>query len=460
MVSGFNQVALQLLRKPKVVLLWLSRAYWAQLMLMIVLTFFPVLMPQYVDSTLGTIYKPVSEKYLFGLIERKRPHPKLAERQYQVKLVLWSAGIGVVLLLLWLDVPKALKRAERRAREYVAEADDILATQPSRSVLLYRSAIAMASNPDYEEQIVSKLSRLDKKLSQLAIHEQTGSPSHGEGTYVLSEEERGISEQQPVISGDRYRLETELGKGAMGTVYSAHDELLERCVAIKELAIHLADNTQLRGRFIQEAKALARLTHPNIVQVYDFIVENNRTYIVMEYVDSQSLEDYLKVNNKLSLEKTIKLGRQLTDAMAYAHERGVIHRDFKPANVLLTKKHTPKITDFGLAKITNSSIDTQTGTIMGSPAYMSPEQAVGEATDERSDIYSLGITLYKMVAGRLPFEGEATDVMAKQVNVMPTPPSDINNDITANLNNLIMKMLVKDPEHRIQSMIKVSRLLG
>ncbi len=447
----------RLLRKPRVLLYWLLKAHWAQLVLLAVLFFFPVMMPKYVDSTLEKFYKPVSEKILFGLIERERPHPRLAERQQQFKLFVWSAGIGIMLLLLWVDVPKALKRAERRAREYESKADKSLATQPSRSILFYRSAIAMASDPDYEQQIVSKLNKLDKQLSQVAYGDQFN--SHPNQTVVLSEQQHQ-NEQQALISGERYKIESELGRGAMGTVYSAYDDILERRVAIKELAIHLADNEQLRGRFQQEAKALARLAHPHIVQVYDFIVERDRTCIVMEYVDSLSLEEYLKINTNLSIEQTITLGNKLANAMAYAHERGVIHRDFKPANVLLTKSFTPKITDFGLAKITESSIDTQTGTIMGSPAFMSPEQALGDPTDERSDIYSLGITLYKMTTGKLPFEGDTADVMAKQINCAPTLPREINNDIPQNINNLIMNMLAKKPENRIQSMVKVSRLLS
>jgi len=456
-VSGFNQAAFRLLRKPRVVLYWLGKAHWAQLVLLAVLVTFPVQMPKYVDSTLEKFYEPVSKKFLFGLIEAKRQHPKLAERQRQFKLAIWSSGIGIVLLLLWLEVPKALKRAERRAKKYEDKADERLGTQPSHSILLYRSALAMASDPDHEDTIISKLDKLDWQLSQVANTHR--SYSQAQQTFVLSEDERNEQEQQTEVSGDRYKIETELGRGAMGTVYSAHDTLLERCVAIKELAIHLTDNQQLRERFQQEAKALARLTHPHIVQVYDFTVEKNSTCIVMEFVDSLSLEEYLKVNTKFSIEKTISLGNKFADALSYAHERGVVHRDFKPANVLLTKELTPKITDFGLAKITKSSIDTQTGTIMGSPAYMSPEQALGDSSDERSDIYSLGITLYKMITGKLPFEGMAADVMAKQINCIPSSPREIDETLPKNISDLIMMMLAKEPENRIQTMTRVSRLL-
>lgn len=455
----------RLRRKPRVIACWLGGARRAQILLLLAILLLPTLMPGAVDTFVEFIHPPVQHEHLFGLVRLQGSDPRIPERQEQLKIFIWSLSILAVVLLLWLDIPKGLQRAMHKARQRERMADELLGSQPSRSILLYRGALALASDPDYELQLQSKLLKLDQQLSRVIRPDGNGNLNAANDagkhqTMILGEmHESAEPAGLPVIS-NRYLLEKELGRGGMGIVYYAHDGVLDRHVAIKELLMHFAGNDAGRDRFQQEARALARLTHPYIVQIYDFILEKNRACIAMEYVDGQSLDDYLAAHNVLPLVQAIKLGRQLAEAMAYAHVRGVVHRDFKPANVLLQKDFTPKIMDFGLAKITESSVQTQIGTVMGSPAYMSPEQALGEASDARSDIYSLGVTLYRMLTGQLPFSGDAKSIMAAHINREPTSPGQLNAAIPLALDALIMRMLHKDAVQRVQSMNEVISTLA
>ena len=453
----------RLRRKPRVIACWLGGARRAQLMLLVVVLLLPTLMPGAVDTVVEYIYPPVQSEHLFGLIKLRNMDPRIPERQQQIKTLIWTSAVMAMLLLFWLEIPQGMQRAMHKARQRERLADELLGSQPSKSMLLYRGALALASDPDYESQLQLKLHKLDQQLSRIiqpdnptAINEHKVMKHQ---TMILGETNTPIDlEQFPVIN-HRYLLEKELGRGGMGIVYYAHDGVLDRHVAIKELLLHSASNDMLMERFQQEARALARLMHPYIVQIYDLILEKNRTCIAMEYVDGQSLEEYLSVHSIMPLQHTIKLGKQLADALAYAHARGVVHRDFKPANVLLTKDFTPKIMDFGLAKITESSVQTQIGTVMGSPAYMSPEQALGDICDMRSDIYSLGVTLYRMLSGQLPFNGDTKSIMAQHINREPPAPRLLNAEIPPTLDTLIVHMLHKDPAQRVQTMAEVKAVL-
>lgn len=260
---------------------------------------------------------------------------------------------------------------------------------------------------------------------------------------------------------DRYTLLEKIGSGGMATVFRARDENLGREVALKMLHKHLADEEGFRGRFVQEARAIASLNHPNIVQVYDFnVVEHEGvsfTYMVMRYVADQTLENILKAHQRdgimMPIERirTIMLG--LCAALSYAHEKGIIHRDLKPSNILIEPNDHAVLTDFGIAKLVSaSSSHTQEGTVIGTPTYMSPEQATGEPIDGRSDLYSLGVILFELLTGYTPYSGDDTLSVLMQHIQKPVPP--LSNFIRVNnsaYEQIIAKALAKDPAQRYQT---------
>ena len=256
--------------------------------------------------------------------------------------------------------------------------------------------------------------------------------------------------------GGRYEIEEILGRGGMSTVYRATDPNLKRKVAIKLIHPHLTDNPEFIQRFEQEAAAIAQLRHNNIVQVHDFNNAQSIYYMVMEYIAGETLEDKLqKLNNAhmhMPIDETIKILAKVCDAANYAHERRMIHRDLKPSNVMINLVGEPILMDFGIAKIIGGRSHTATGAAMGTASYMSPEQVRGDKSDHRTDIYSLGIMLYEMLSGELPFQGDSTfQVMLKHVNE-PIPDIrqfDMNTPLP--LITILERALAKEPRERYQS---------
>ena len=251
----------------------------------------------------------------------------------------------------------------------------------------------------------------------------------------------------------KYLIEAELGRGGMGVVYRAHQPSLERTVAIKLLSSDLIGDPDGVRRFRLEAKSVAKLNHPNIVQVYDIEEEENLIYLVMEYVDGESL-DGLITKSVLTESRCLKIVADIADALHFAHEKGIVHRDVKPANVLMTSDGRVKVADFGLAYlIDREGGTTRTGFLVGSPNYMSPEQATGQKIDRRSDIYSLGVVLFRMLTGRVPFVAESSHaVLFMQVGQEPPDPRELNKSISLVTRGLVLKALNKKPEARFQTM--------
>ncbi len=258
----------------------------------------------------------------------------------------------------------------------------------------------------------------------------------------------------------RYEILDEIGQGAMGTVYRARDPLIERTVAIKSvpLAQLRQEGTNAESRFLREAQSAGRLSHPNIVTIYDVGEANGFAYIAMEYLPGATLRDLMNTG-PMPLDLVLDTATQMAEALAFAHEHGVIHRDIKPANVVVTGPHGRiKLTDFGIAHLANGD-HTYAGQMLGSPRYMSPEQAMGREVSGRSDIFSLGAVLYEMITGRYAFDGDSLPaIVYRVVNEAPLSATALRPQLHAGLASLLASMLHKNPEDRPDARTLVSAL--
>ena len=359
-------------------------------------------------------------------------------------VLLCAAGFSVVAARLLTELRGSIGYSNRLARSLVKDADAVRENDPSRSLELYESAVALICYPGEETALLDKIRELKKTLAR------------GVGPELAAPAAVPPLDSEKV--GERYAGLREIGRGASGTVYKADDLVLDRSVALKELMMAVTDD-DARVRFRREAKILALLNHPNIVQIFDLFEHRGKLWIAMELVEGGDLASLLARKKRLDPQAVAHLGEQLAVALAFAHGRGVIHRDLKPLNVLLIDNQTPKITDFGLAKLSEGYSDTIEGMVMGSPRYMSPEQAEGGTANELSDVYSLGIMLYHMLAGRPPFEGDTKSVLMQHLRRRATRLRDIVPDVPPELAALVERMLAKDPADRPSDMSTVSRLL-
>ena len=266
----------------------------------------------------------------------------------------------------------------------------------------------------------------------------------------------------PEIAG-RYRLERRLGAGGMSTVFLAHDRVLERPVAVKLLAEHLSDDEAFVARFRREALAAARLQHPNIVQVFDSGEDeaSGRHYIVMEYVNGPSCADVMRERRPLGIEETVDIVKGACHGLDYAHRAGVVHRDVKPGNLLVAEDtHNLKLADFGIAKAAEQTRITQVGAVLGTAAYLSPEQATGEEAGPESDIYSLGVCAYQFLAGRLPYEySSLTELALKQQSDSAPPITEFRPEVPQGLDMAVRRCLERDPSLRYESALEMAAAL-
>jgi serine/threonine protein kinase len=257
----------------------------------------------------------------------------------------------------------------------------------------------------------------------------------------------------------RYTLSRRLGAGGMSTVFLARDEVLERPVAVKLLAEHLAEDDAFVARFRREALAAARLQHQNIVQVFDSgeDPESARHFIVMEFVDGPSTAEVLREQRQLAVDETVRIMRDACHGLEYAHRAGVVHRDVKPGNLLLSADGLLKLADFGIAKATEQTRITQVGSVLGTAAYLSPEQAAGEEAGPASDLYSLGVCAYQFLTGRLPHEyGSLTELALKQQNEDVEPITNFRDDVDPALDRAIRVALERDPNARYASALDMA----
>ncbi len=259
------------------------------------------------------------------------------------------------------------------------------------------------------------------------------------------------------LSG-RYETSERLGSGGMSNVYKATDRILERTVAVKILAEHLSDDERFVARFRREALAVAKLIHPNIVQVYDTGVDEGRHYIVMEYVQGRSGAQILQRHGPVEAEIAAEIGVQACAGLDYAHRRGIIHRDVKPGNLMVVGgpvgggEMVIKLTDFGIARAIEQTRITQVGSVVGTAAYLAPEQVRGEEATPATDVYALGVVLYQFLTGRLPYEGSSlAELAVRQQNEKPLPPDTYNSEVPETLGAAVLRALEGDPNRRYAS---------
>ena len=268
---------------------------------------------------------------------------------------------------------------------------------------------------------------------------------------------------EPELIGGRYELGEKLGSGGMSNVYRANDRVLERTVAVKVLAEHLSDDERFVARFRREALAVARLVHPNIVHVYDTGEDEGRYFIVMECVEGKSGAQLLKGGSVLEPSNTVEIGVQACAGLEYAHRHGIIHRDVKPGNLMITGipvgegETTCKLTDFGIARAMEQTRITQVGSVVGTAAYLAPEQVRGEEATPATDVYALGVVLYQFLTGRLPYEGSSlAELAVRQQNEKPLSPSTYNSEVPETVSGAVMRALEHDPAIRFGSAAEMS----
>ncbi len=256
----------------------------------------------------------------------------------------------------------------------------------------------------------------------------------------------------------RYRIMKVIGIGGMAVVFEAMDMLMRRNVAVKMLKDEINNDAQSVKRFINESKAVAMLSHPNIVNIYDVSVKDDRKYIVMELVDGITLKNYILKKGVLSFHEVIGITEQILMALEHAHSKGIVHRDIKPQNIMMLRNGSVKVADFGIAKLPNAETVTMTDKAIGTVFYISPEQASGKQIDRRSDIYSLGVTMYEMATGKLPFVADSpVSVAIMQVKNTPRPPRELNPSIPVGLEQVILGAMEKNPDNRFQSAAQMLR---
>src|SRR3954470_15624100 len=258
----------------------------------------------------------------------------------------------------------------------------------------------------------------------------------------------------------KYRIVEKIGRGGMGVVYRGVDETLDRQVAIKAISPELVEEDLVR-RFRAEAVTLAKVNHPNIATVYELFRDDERLLMVMELVNGQTFEQVIDRNGPMSIERAAALTGQILDALGHAHRAGIVHRDLKPANLMLTDAGIVKVMDFGIARVSGTERMTNDGLMVGTPAYMAPEQVRGEDVDGRTDLYAVGVVFYRLLTGQLPFKAQSAVAMIQsQLNAAPTPPRQLRADLPDWLDTVLMRALQKKPADRYQNAEESRRALG
>ena len=314
--------------------------------------------------------------------------------------------------------------------------------------LLYKIRSVSTSFRDVTQRISSVSSRISMQDGATQVTPYSGDSSGGGGTPMMENVENSLE--------GRYELEKELGRGGMGVVYMARDKQLDRKVALKFLGTLIDNSEEYRQRFVREARTAAKISHPNVINIFDISASVGKAYIAMEFVDGPSLHAHMSKKGAFDLRRAVNIIQQSAAALAAIHEAGIVHRDIKPDNILIAKGGLVKVMDFGLAKAEDSRM-TKTGVVMGTPSYMSPEQVFGKEADARSDIYSLGLVFYECLTGSTVFK--TGDILERQIKEMPPPPSEVVKNLPKTIDEIILKSIAKKPEERFQSMSELGKAL-
>jgi len=441
--------------KKKFLFLWVKKS-WSALLFIFIYSIFMIYALEPLVKKITPPEKP-EKKTILGIIEiEKKPSgsSKAVRIQKQISPWLWTLGGIIFIVITAKKFKESLKDSEeyRKALESAAS-KSLQENEISKGINLLKKAIDYSTDPEISYT-------LSRKLSEVEQYSLTYTKGDGKLREKIMEVSATLinsnSEKEPLLlENGRLKILCLLGSGGMGKVFLAEHTILHRKVAVKELAPHLLSNPDLVKRFEREGQALARLSHSNIVQVYDFFEENGKNYLVMEYVDGKSLDEVIKGDGIKSIDVLKDYALQMARGLEYAHSKAIVHRDLKPHNILLSKDGVIKIADFGLARLLDVTIYTVPGTVIGSPLYMSPEQADGREADFRSDIYSYGIILYEMATGHCPFIGNSSEVIAQHLSKKPESPRKFNARIPPHIEKLILKCIEKKPEERYQNMSEI-----
>lgn len=438
--------------KPALLKLWLLKPARARIFLFTGLLIYLVL-ANHLSQSIVDAWHPLDQNSLkTGVMELLnspilRKQQNLREvRYWQLLIFLWMLGLSVTSIILILDLPRSIKAGEQMSADLLQQSDEVRETNP----LPYETLAVTAENL-----------RLDSSPLDLSVQEEKAAPAETPleiaKTRVVPKAEK---KARFVGLKQRYKIDKALASGGAGVVYQAEDTVLGRKVALKELLEDLASDEEQAERFKSEARALALLNHKHILPVYDLLEENGRFWLVMELLTAGTLSDKIGSMGTVDTSQIIEIVRGIASGLECAHKQGFVHRDIKPANILFADDGSFRLTDFGIAKHQATGINTSHGLILGSPGYMSPEQAAGEAVDARSDIYSLGITMYQMLTTELPFQGDTSCVMAQQITRPAPAPSIINTSVSKALDAVVLKMLAKKPEERYQTAADLIKALN
>ncbi len=439
----------QVIRKPELLKFWLLKLTRERLYLIVGLIILAFLAGPISQAIVDYLY-PLDHDSFQNTMANLLNSPSLRQlealrdsRYSQLMFLFWGSGLIVAIIILVLDLPKSVKQAEQKAQKLIEKSQEVSVSNPSLSERLLETANNLRLRLSASEE--------GSQMQESETETETGK------TRVVK---KAVKKVRYIGVNQRYRIDRALASGGSGVVYQAEDMVLGRKVALKELLEDLAMDEAQTERFKVEAKALALLSHPRILPVYDMLEENGRFWLVMELLTAGTLKDRIEKSGSLKIKESIEIVKGIASGLEFAHEKGFVHRDIKPENILFADDGSYRITDFGIAKHHTTTIKTAHGLVLGSPAYMSPEQAAGEDIDSRSDIYSLGITMYQMVTGELPFQGDTAAVMAQHITQTAEPPSSGNDAIDGSLDVIILKMLEKKSGDRYQSMQELIGILS
>jgi tRNA A-37 threonylcarbamoyl transferase component Bud32 len=436
--------------KPALLKFWLLKPARARIFLYTSLLIYLVL-ANHLSQAIVDVWHPLDQNSLKTGVMELLNSPILRKLQnlreirfLQLLSLFWIIGLSIALITLILDLPQSVKEGERLLMELMQQANAVRDTDPSlRETLDAKTRNLRLDTKPPNESIQIEKNPLAKSSEETA---------KTQAVFSAEKKTRFVGHNQ------RYRIDKAIASGGAGIVYQAEDTVLSRKVALKELLEDVAIDEEQAERFKSEAKALALLNHMHILPVYDLLEENGHFWLVMELQTGGTLND--KINARaLDTAQSIKIIKGIASGLEIAHQKGFVHRDIKPANILFGEDGSFRITDFGIAKHQATGIKTSHGLILGSPGYMSPEQAAGEPVDARSDVYSLGIMMFQMLTGELPFQGDVSSVMAQHITKQAPPPSTINGSIGKDLDNVALRMLAKQPEERFQSMVDLINAL-